>query len=209
MAVTVGLAGITGNFGRLLATHLIKNPNMILRGYAQDPSKVIPSITSAPKVQIFQGSPFEEDKVHAFAKGCDVVICSYLGDDKLMVDGQKALIDACEAEGVARYVASDWCLDYTKLEIGELFPKDPMIHVKAYLEAKKNVKGVHIFVGGFMDPVFSPLFQTFDPATCTFRYWGDGTEPWEGTSYDNAAAYTAATAVDGSATGVQRSKSKN
>lgn len=137
-------------------------------------------------------------------KSCDVVICAYLGDDTLMVEGQKKLIDSCEASGVPRYIASDWSLDYTKLQLGDLFPKDPMIHVKAYLETKKGVKGVHVLVGGFIDPLFSPFFQIWNPETATLKYWGDGTEIWEGTSYENAAEYTAAVAVDPTATGVQK-----
>ncbi|KAL1640201.1 hypothetical protein SLS58_007152 [Diplodia intermedia] len=77
-----------------------------------------------------------------------------------------------EAEATP-YDASDWALDYTKLEIGQLWVKDPMKHVKAYLETKKVVKGVHILVGGFMDPVFSPFSSILDAQTATFQYWGD------------------------------------
>lgn len=57
--------------------------------------------------------------------------------NKLMVDGQNARTHACEQANVLRYIASDWSLNYTKLEFGQLFPKDPMKHVKAYLETKK------------------------------------------------------------------------
>ncbi|GKT55755.1 NmrA-like family protein [Colletotrichum tofieldiae] len=55
-----------------------------------------------------------------------------------------------------------------------------------------------------MDPLMSPFFQVFDPATNTFRYWGEGTEPWEGTSYENAAEFTTAVATDPSAVGIQK-----
>ncbi|ODQ68900.1 hypothetical protein LIPSTDRAFT_121048 [Lipomyces starkeyi NRRL Y-11557] len=51
-----------------------------------------------------------------------------------------------------------------------------MKHVKAYLETKTSVKGVHILVGGFMEAIFSARFGV------------------EGTSYENAAEYTAAVA---------------
>lgn len=121
-----------------------------------------------------------------------------------MIDGQKKLIDACEEAGVSRYVASDWALDYTKLKLGELFPKDPMIKVKAYLETKSVVKGVHILIGGFMDPMMSPFFQVWNPQTKALRYWGEGTEPWEGTSYANAADFTAAVVTDPEAVGIQK-----
>ena len=206
MATTVGIAGITGKFGRLVAKHLLNNPEITLRGYCRNPSKVISSISSSPRVQLFQGDAYDQDKIRAFVQGSDVVMCSYLGDEKLMIDGQKALIDACESEGVPRYIASDWALDYTKLEFGELFVKDPMKHVKAYLETKENVKGVHILVGGFMEPVLGPMFNILDVQHNIINYWGDGNEPWEGTSYENAAEYTAAVAADPTAFGVQKCK---
>lgn len=204
MVTTVALAGITGKFGRLVASNLIQNPNVVVRGYCRDSTKVIDALASAPNVRLVQGEAYDDAKVNEFVRGSDVVICAYLGDDRLMVEGQKKLIDACESNGVHRYIASDWALDYTKLEFGELFPKDPMKHVKAYLDTKKSVKGVHILIGGFMDPIFSPFFQLFDPTTATFKYWGEGTEPWEGTSYENAAEFTAAVATDSSAIGIQK-----
>lgn len=204
--LTVGLAGITGKFGRLLASKLLENPEISLRGYARNPAKVDASLSQSPKVQLFQGEAFDDVAIKTFVTGCDVVVCSYLGDDNLMINGQKKLIDAADEAGVARYVASDWALDYTKLELGQLFPKDPMIHVKAHLDTKTNVKGVHILIGGFMDPILSPFFSVWEPESKTLRYWGEGTEPWEGTSYANAAEFTAAVVADKSAVGIKKCK---
>ncbi|EXM17085.1 hypothetical protein RAB80_005542 [Fusarium oxysporum f. sp. vasinfectum] len=203
-SLTVGIAGITGKFGRLVASKLLQNPNINLRGYARDPSKVIPSIAESPRVKLFKGEAFDDTSIKPFVTGTDVIICAYLGADDLMIDGQKKLIDACDEAGVPRYVASDWALDYTKLKLGELFPKDPMIHVKAYLETKKTTKGVHILIGGFMDPILSPFFSVWDPQTQTLRYWGEGDEPFEGTSYENAAEFTAAVVADKSAIGIKK-----
>ncbi|KAK3320317.1 hypothetical protein B0T19DRAFT_285634 [Cercophora scortea] len=204
MTLTVGLAGITGKFGTLLATSLLRNPSISLRGYARDPSKLSATLSSSPNLHLTRGEAFDASTLAPFVTGCDVVICSYLGDDKLMTDGQKLLIDACEAAGVPRYIASDWTLDYTKLAPGEIASKDPMKVVKAYLETKEKVKGVHIFIGGFMDTLLSPFFQMWDPATQTFRYWGEGDEVWEATSYKNAAEFTAAVAADEKAVGIQK-----
>jgi hypothetical protein len=207
MATKIGIAGITGKFGRLLARSLLRRDDTEVRGYCRNSSNAPSWLTSIPAVTLHQGEAFGADAIRSFVRGLDVVVCAYLGDPKLMVDGQKALIDACEAEGVPRYVASDWCLDYTKLQLGELFPKDPMIHVKAYLDQKTSVQGVHILVGGFMDPQFSPLFGLWDPLTQTLRHWGTGDEIWEGTSYENAADFTAAVCVDKEASGVLRCES--
>ncbi|RAK99441.1 NmrA-like family protein [Aspergillus ibericus CBS 121593] len=184
----VGIAGITGKFARLLATHLLAHEGASIKGYCRTPSKVPEAIRSSPRVELTQGEAFDREAVRSFVQGCDVVVCCYLGDDKLMVEGQKLLIDACDELQVTRY----------------LFLKDPMIHVKAYLETKANVAGVHILIGGFMEPVLSPFFNILDPSTMTFRYWGEGDEVMEGTTYDDAARFTAAVALDPNATGVLR-----
>lgn len=205
MSVTVGIAGITGKFARELASALLKYPNIAIKGYCRDPSKVPQSLSS--KASLSKGDAYDAPAVRSFVAGCDVVVCCYLGDPKLMVDGQKLLVDSCAAEGVPRYVASDWALDYTKLELGQLFPKDTNIHVKAYLDAQDKVKGVHVLVGMFMDVFFSPPFGTYDPASATFKYWGTGDEIWEGTTYKNAAEYTAAVCADKNAVGVQNCES--
>jgi hypothetical protein len=123
------------------------------------------------------------------------------------MDGQTLLINACQSANVPRYVVSDWALDYTKLKLGELFHKDPMIQVKAYLDAKESVAGVHILIGGFMEPIFSPFFDIVDVQSNTFRYCGDGNEMMEGTTYDDAAKYTAKVDLDSTVNGVLKCKS--
>ncbi|RDH29012.1 NAD(P)-binding protein [Aspergillus welwitschiae] len=201
----VGIAGITGKFARRLLTHLLDagDDSLTIRGYCRSPSKLPDFVKLSPKLEIIEGAAFDQNTIATFVQGCDVVVCCYLGDDKLMVDGQKLLIDACESANVPRYVASDWALDYTKLKLGELFPKDPMIHVKNYLDTeKKKIAGVHILIGGFMEPIFSPFFNIVDTQTNTFWYWGDGNEIMEGTTYDDAAKYTAKVVLDPEAKGV-------
>ncbi|GKZ81758.1 hypothetical protein AnigIFM56816_006280 [Aspergillus niger] len=201
----VGIAGITGKFARRLLTHLLDagDDSLTIRGYCRSPSKLPDFVKLSPKLEIIKGAAFDQDAIATFVQGCDVVVCCYLGDDKLMVDGQKLLIDACESANVPRYVASDCALDYTKLKLGELFPKDPMIHVKNYLDTEKmKVAGVHILIGGFMELIFSPFFNIVDTQTNTFRYWGEGNEIMEGTTYDDAAKYTAKVVLDPEAKGV-------
>lgn len=106
-ALTVGIAGITGKFGRLLASRLLENPNISLRGYARDPAKVSARFSESPRVQLFKGEAFDDAAIKPFVTGCDVVVCAYLGGDDLMIDGQRKLIDASDKAGVPRYVASD------------------------------------------------------------------------------------------------------
>ncbi|KAL2849614.1 hypothetical protein BJX68DRAFT_255339 [Aspergillus pseudodeflectus] len=140
----VGIAGITGKFARRLLTHLLDagDDSLTIKGYCLDPSKVPDALKSSSKLQLIRGTAFDKETIATFVKGCDVVVCCYLGDDTLKMDGQTLLINACQSANVPRYVASDWALDYTKLKPGELFPKNLMIHVKAYLETKESVAGI-------------------------------------------------------------------
>ncbi|RTE72593.1 hypothetical protein BHE90_012993 [Fusarium euwallaceae] len=206
MSLTVGIAGLSGRFGRLVGEILLKRPasEVKLRGFCREPRKLAKSLSGNSRVEVIQGSAFDSSAARTFAKGCDVVVCCYLGDEKLMIDGQKLLVDACEAEGVSRFVASDWTIDYTKLEYGQLFPKDPMKRVKDHLDTKEHIKGVHIMVGAFMDTFFTAYFDSWDPEKKVFTFWGTGDEVLEFSSYRSSAEYTAAVVLDRKAVGVQK-----
>lgn len=193
---TVAIAGITGKLGQLIAKAVLGYPQANIRGFCRDQSKLSPDLSSDPRVTILQGPSDDPAAARKAVQGSDVVICAYLGPNGFMVQSQKILIDAAEAEKVPRYIASDWALDYTKLKLGDLPPKDPMIEIKAYLETKKDIKGVHILNGAFMQLVQMAFQQ--DPV----GYWGSGDEKWDFTSHETCAEYTAAIAMDPSAVGV-------
>lgn len=199
MTITVGIAGATGKFALLLADNLRKSPNVQIRCFCRNPGKLPQDIRSPSQVTVIQGEATDEAALRSFVHGCDVVVCCYLGDNVFMTNGQKLLIDACEHENVPRYVASDYCLDFTKLEYGDHPNKDPMKHVKAYLDTKKNVKGVHVLIGVFMETLWSRDLGIFHPDDNRITYYGTGDEIWESTTYGTAAEYVAAVALDRSA----------
>jgi len=209
MGLIVGIAGITGRLGSRLAKHLLRDPSVFILGYCRDPSKVDNGILAegSARIVIHKGDALDAAKLATFVSPCHVVVGAYYGDNAFMVDAQKLLIDLCESRGVPRYVAGDWSLDYTRLGLGELPPKDPMKTVKEYIESKEKVRGVHVLTGVFMEILFSPFFGAYDADAKTIKYWGDGTELIETTTYDNAAEYTANIIKDPSAVGIQRSKS--
>ncbi|KAJ5674765.1 nmrA-like family protein [Penicillium maclennaniae] len=203
MGITVGIAGITGKFARLVVKNLCKSPDVQIRGLCRNASKLPQHFRDSPRVTTIQGDSGDLETLRTFVRGCDVVVCCYLGDNNLMTEGQKLLVDACDHEGVRRYVASDYCLDFTKLELGQHPAKDPMKHVKAYLETKDNVQGVHVLIGAFMETFWSEYFGIWNPTECKLTFYGNGDELWESTTYETAAQYVAAVAMDRSAVGMQ------
>lgn len=117
-----------------------------------------------------------------------------------MFEAQKVLIDLCEKEGVPRYIASDYTVEYRKLD-----PTDMVINfftndIVAYLDTKLGVKGVHIMVGLLIE-TFIDLFDAWRPEANELRYWGTGNEKLDFTSYQTAAEYVAAVALDPNASG--------
>ena len=126
-----------------------------------------------------------------------------------MVDGQKTLIDAAIAEGVKRYMCSDWSLDFRGLEMGDHPSKDPMKIVQAYLEEKEKetggeIKGVHVLIGAFMEVLWAMLVRE---EAGGFKYWGSGDDKLESTTMADAARYTAEVAADDNLVGFLNCKS--
>lgn len=78
MAITVGIAGITGKFARLVVKHLCNSPNVQIRGLCRNSSKLPERFRESPRVTIIQGDSTDLDTLRRFARGCDVVICCYL-----------------------------------------------------------------------------------------------------------------------------------
>ncbi|PVH67975.1 NAD(P)-binding protein [Cadophora sp. DSE1049] len=201
MTYTVGIAAITGKLALCIAKALLKRPDVNIRGYCRTPSKLPPSLLNSTQVSVTQGGHDDVDAVRSFAKGCDVVICCYLSEDSnVMIEGQKMLIDVCEQEGVGRYIASDYTMDYRNLKAGQYTKKSPMIQVKEYLDTK-SIHGIHILNEMFMETFFSDLHFFWDPTETKIRYYGSGEEIWEITSYNTTAQYVAAVALDPQAVG--------
>lgn len=198
----VAIAGMSGKLGTLVATHLLKHhPSVVIHALVRNPSKVDSSIASLPNVKVFKTDADDTAALTEGLAGADVAICTYLGDNKLMEKGQYTLIDACIAAGVPRYFASDYSFNYRNLAYGDHPSKDPMKHVAEYLEAPERrgkIQGAHVLIGAFMEVVWGYLGLIQDGE---FKYWGNGDERWEVTTYADAASFIAEAAVDPQANG--------
>ncbi|KAH6867862.1 hypothetical protein B0T10DRAFT_419240 [Thelonectria olida] len=176
MSIVVGIAGITGKFAQCVAKELRTYPNVVIKGFCRSPQKLPQKALEKYRIEVIQGEFDDQTAVDEFVRGTNIVICCYFGEPDVMIQGQKILIDACAKEGVPRYLPSDFA----------------------------NVMGVHVLVGGLIETFWSEFFDIFDANTQTIAYWGTGDEKWDLTTYETAAAYTAALAVDKNASGAFR-----
>lgn len=80
--------------------------------------------------------------------------------------------------------------------------KEPMKIVAAYLQEKeREIKGVHILTGGFMEFFFAGFLGYVDTEKDVFSYFGSGEEMLDMISIKDAAAFTAEVAADAAAVG--------
>jgi hypothetical protein len=201
----IAIAGFTGKMARLITTSLLsRHPNIQIHGLCRSPSKVDAKLLENPSIKIFEANSTDSAALRRGLSGTSACICCYLGDYTLMIDGQKTLIDACIAENIPRYIASDWCIDFRPLEFGDHPSKDPMKHIQGYLEEKEQagkIKGVHVLNGAFMEVMWAPFLGLTDAKAGVFKYFGTGDEKLDMTTYADTAAFTAEVAADPSATG--------
>ncbi len=106
MTQTIGIAGFTGKFARCVVKSILQYPGVSVRGFCRDPSKLPPSVTTLSRIHIVKGEFNDKNALHSFVTGTDVVIYCYLGNEELMSEGQKLLIDVCVANNVPRYSSS-------------------------------------------------------------------------------------------------------
>ena len=130
---TVAIIGFTGKLAQLVTGHILRlSPEIQIRGYCRDKSKVSPSLSGHSRITTIEGQSNDLAALRNAVQGCDAIICCYLGSDDLMINGQKLLIDAAVAEKVPRIMVSDYTLDYRKLERGQLPSKDPIIRTRVF-----------------------------------------------------------------------------
>ena len=211
MSTTIAIAGFTGRFARLLTQHLLAKPNqnIAITGICRTPSKVPPEIANDSRVKVVKADVKSLSELRQGVRGASVAICCYLGDDELMTDGQKLLIDACIAEKVSRYVASDYSFDYMNgLKLGDMPTKDFTLKVAQYLRWKADeIVAVHPLNGAFTEVFWAPFLGVYDEKDMKLTYWGTGDEPWELTTFSDSAQFVAEIALDQDAKGVLNSKS--
>ncbi|KAH6655947.1 hypothetical protein BKA67DRAFT_516524 [Truncatella angustata] len=175
MTIVVGIAGLTGKFAQCVAKELHAYPGVKLKGFCRSQQKLPQAALKMYDIEVVQGDFDNVAAVEKFVRGTNIVVCCYFGEPDLMIRGQKILVDACSKFDVPRF----------------------------YL-VEKGVAGVHVLVGALTETFWSEYFQVFDTKTQTIRYWETGDEKWELTTYETAAAYTAALVVDQNASGVFR-----
>lgn len=202
MTTTVFVAGATGNLGSKIVRELISRGatvRALVRPGHADGGDALRDLIAAGKLTLFVGD-LNEGKAHlaGHLDGVDVVVSAVQGGPDVIIDGQVNLLHAAEAAGVPRMIPSDFSVDLHRLDYGD----------NLFLDMRKKadeaftgsaVRPTSVLVGGFMEVMLAPFMGIVNLDAGTFSYWGDGEQPMDFTAIPDAAAYTAAAALDAAA----------
>jgi hypothetical protein len=137
----------------------------------------------------------EQASLDDATRGVDVVISALQGQRDIIVDGQIALATAAVRSGVRRFIPSDFAIDLFKAPAGA-----PQFEARKDADREidaMDLQVVHVLSGAFMDGMFGPESPgPVDLNGGTITYWGTGDEPFDLTTVDDTARFTARLAVD-------------
>ena len=191
------MAGATGDLGGRIARAIID------RG--ADVRAIVRPDCDRDKVEglrqygatIAQVGAYTVPELTEACRGGSCVVSALSGLKDVIVDTQNMLLDAAVGAGVPRFIPSDYCVDYTRLNPGTNRNLD------LRREFKERLDKAPIAATSVLNGMFTHLLNGEAPVILfKFRrvlYWGDADQLLDFTTMDDCARFTAAAALDASA----------
>jgi uncharacterized protein YbjT (DUF2867 family) len=201
MTTTVLVAGATGMLGSRIATHLLNQDDTAVRLLLRErvPSDAGKAATVQALIDrgatVAVGDVTDPGSLATATEGVDTVLSALQGGEAIIVDGQVALAEAAAANGVRRFLTSDFAIDlFAATEVG------PQFEVRRRADAAIDalpMEVVHVLNGAFMDGMLDPTQPgLLDVSRSTVTLWGTGDEPFDVTTVEDTARFAARVATD-------------
>ncbi len=194
MNKTVVVVGATGNLGGKII-HALLGKGAVVRAIVRletNQDKI--NELKQKGVQVFQVDMTNQSEIAQHCAGAVCVVSALSGLKETIIDAQKIVLDAAVEAKVAKFIPSDFAIDFTNLVVGENRNLDLRRDFHAYLD-KADIKATTLFNGPFME------LLTTDMPLILFKQkrilcWGNPDQIMEFTTTDNIAAFTAEVALD-------------
>ena len=194
MGKTILVAGATGNLGFKIVEHLTqKGADIKVLVRAESKKEKISALEKLGAKVILVNNWRKGDLINSFNDVSCVISC-LAGLRDVVIDAQKELLDAAIEAKVARFIPSDYSLDFTKFNDGENRNLDLRREFHKYLD-KSPISATSIFNGAFADMLTNEMPLIFFKQKMIL-YWGGADHKWGLTTVDNTAEYTASVAMD-------------
>ncbi len=201
MTTTVLVAGATGMLGNRIAAHLLDQTDVRVRLLLRDAAPADPDKVRAVDALVERGAAVvagdvtDPSSLAAATAGVDVVVSALQGGPDVIVDGQVALARAAARNGVRRFLPSDFAIDLFAAPEGA-----PQFDMRRRADEEIDtlpLQVVHVLNGAFMDLMLDPTTPgLIDLANGTVMLWGTGDEPFDLTTVEDTARFTAKLATD-------------
>jgi hypothetical protein len=134
--------------------------------------------------------------VASACSGASCVVSALSGLREVIVDAQTSLLEAGLDAGVARFIPSDYCIDFIRL------PPGTNRNLDWRREFRQRVDGAALAATSILNGAFTEMLTGQAPIIL-FKwkrvvYWGDADQRMDFTTMDDTAAFTAAAALDSS-----------
>ncbi|MDP9794876.1 nucleoside-diphosphate-sugar epimerase [Catenuloplanes nepalensis] len=193
------VAGATGSLGSLIVKNLLERGatvRALVRPSSADGGTRLRDVAGHPRLSLRVGDL--TDGAAALAphlESVEVVVSAVQGGPEVIIDGQTELLRAAERAGVHRMIPSDFSINLWGYGYGVNILSDLR---RTFAEAFRTspVARTSVAIGAFPEYFLGPFHEVLDPAAGTFSIWGDGTRKIDITTIPDAAAFTAAIALD-------------
>jgi len=194
VAETIVVAGGTGNLGGRISRALARRGATavaLMRAGSEDKRR---KPLEDAGVQVVAVDMTSVADIRKACEGAACVVSALQGLRDVVVDAQSRLLEASVAAGVPRFIPSDFATDFRTSPPGENRNYDLRREFHHRLE-EVRIAPTSIFNGVFAEVLMQKVpYLDFDRKQV--GYWEDPDWRLDFTTMDNAAAYTAAAALD-------------
>lgn len=193
----ISVVGASGKLGSLIVAELARrgaHTRAVVRPGREDSVAHL----AGPTTTVMTADLEAPGTLEAICSGASAVISAVQGGPETIVDGQLALLAACRAHGVARFVPSDFSFNFFGLAPGENINSDwRRAFAEEATKTRGDVRVVHVLNGCFLDrDVLFGFLGAIDMTTRALQLWGEGRAPMDFTTFNDTAAYTSAMVLD-------------
>lgn len=191
---SVVLAGASGDLGFRIARALVARGaevRALVRATTADAAcQRLKGIGITPLV-VDIGDP---DALQRVMQGAVSVVSALNGLRTTMIDDQTRLLDAAVTAGVARFIPSDFSLDYTRTRPGDNRNMDLRREFMTILD-QRPIQVTSILNGAFAEVLIDDMPMIVRKPLLVLA-WGGRHQPFDFTTKDDVARFTAAAALD-------------
>jgi uncharacterized protein YbjT (DUF2867 family) len=194
MKKTVIVVGATGDLGGRIVKFLLEKDARVrtIVHKDTDPEKI--QKLEKMGVAVFKANMLDAKSMYEYFIGASCVVSALAGLRDVIIDVQKAVLDAAVMAEVPKFIPSDFSLDFTDLEIGQNRNLDLRREFHQYLD-KASIASTSIFNGPFMELLTGQMPMILDKQKWIL-YWGNPDQSIDFTTKDNTAKFTANAALD-------------